>query len=1213
MKKPYLKFFLALFFIVGSASSLQKKLIDCEPYPYSRVAFKHREHKGVGWDKGYSTLSLFLAPRNNHVLVPFLDARFHAFNNGYIASNLGAGTRFAPISDNFVIGLNAYYDFREYKSFSSHQASGGVEILTSIFDLRVNGYYPFSGKTEEKDLYFHRFQKNSAYLRQDILYSLPSADAEIGFELPEPMKQVQLYLAFGSYYLFKTEASNHAIGNVIGYKARMTATPEDYISFGVEYTHDRLFNNRVNGYVSFQVPLGKKKAKTKSKHKYYKHRKECDSYYTGMRRKTQDPYHNEIIPFYDETHTFNADRTAPNPYRFIFVNNTNLDPDQIGSGSGTFEDPYTTLKLGELNSIPGDIIYVYYGRGNDDGYNKGFVFKSRQMLTSSSLNLDAKGFIIPASTPFNPPKVSNHFLPSSSTILAANCLDIVLQGFNLSSSNTNTIFYSNSSGQIQNNTITALNSDAIHLENSSITLQNNTITAPAGKLSLFHEKLKDSILQFNIFNEGIKITGNDQQANLYKINNNKFNITSNDAINLENPAISLLINHNEFYSTNSTNTAINYQKNQSSLSNANIITTYKNNSIVKGFQNGINHEFLTKENESTSFLQNNISSTTEKGIIVKSSSQNGNCSISENSILSGTCALAFYPLQGSDVTCLVDRNTFLINGNAFSNIFVETVSKGNLSITNNKIENTAGIGILISNKNSSSQLYSYEIIQNTIKAGFAEGIEIVNAQNSKGSTYGSILNNQIGSTDVINKVFFSVENNALGNICSSVNNNSGINVGLEAQTSTTAGGQIVIKSATGNIQNDNPGFNNVITNGQVSITTLSASCPRYIPVIYVDNTNSKPNPDGSKENPFPTLKQAEASSAIGKVIYVLPGDGTTKGYNQGIILKDSQTIGSPAVTFEADGIIFEGDGSPEPKITSSSGAVIAAANGCAIRGLNIIPNIDVDGITTTNSNNLVEITNNTILTSGSGKAIVLDSPKALISQNTLTMNDSSQGIVHSSLLPFTQTVNLTIENNSFISTKTGYPEEFAYLNLDLSSSAVDSQVSFNQNIASQTKKNFILLSSSTSNNFALSNNSYDGSDNGLLIDFKGGGVLSLQKNTIIAPPTSQQKVGSVNIANENPLVVTPLLNNTFISKDGSNVAGVYFLIANNLCLADVGLNTTQSPENYSCSFIFSKDPSSPTTPTLNIAESQDVLNQFNPGLTFDFESPITPSFNTPCP
>jgi hypothetical protein len=158
MKKPYLKFFLALFFIVGSASSLQKKLIDCEPYPYSRVAFKHREHKGVGWDKGYSTLSLFLAPRNNHVLVPFLDARFHAFNNGYIASNLGAGTRFAPISDNFVIGLNAYYDFREYKSFSSHQASGGVEILTSIFDLRVNGYYPFSGKTEEKDLYFHRFQ-----------------------------------------------------------------------------------------------------------------------------------------------------------------------------------------------------------------------------------------------------------------------------------------------------------------------------------------------------------------------------------------------------------------------------------------------------------------------------------------------------------------------------------------------------------------------------------------------------------------------------------------------------------------------------------------------------------------------------------------------------------------------------------------------------------------------------------------------------------------------------------------------------------------------------------------------------------------------------------------------------------------------------------------------------------------------------------------------
>jgi len=64
-------------------------------------------------------------------------------------------------------------------------------------------------------------------------------------------------MAFGSYYLFKTHAQNHAIGNAMGYKARLTATPEDYISFGVEYTHDRLFNNRVNGYISFQVPLGK--------------------------------------------------------------------------------------------------------------------------------------------------------------------------------------------------------------------------------------------------------------------------------------------------------------------------------------------------------------------------------------------------------------------------------------------------------------------------------------------------------------------------------------------------------------------------------------------------------------------------------------------------------------------------------------------------------------------------------------------------------------------------------------------------------------------------------------------------------------------------------------------------------------------------------------------------------------------------------------------
>jgi len=94
MKNSLLKFVLAFFLMVFcNVFSFQQKDPNCQPYPYSRVALKHREHKGVGWDKGYSTLSLFLAPRNNHVLIPFFDARFHAFNDGYIASNLGVGAR----------------------------------------------------------------------------------------------------------------------------------------------------------------------------------------------------------------------------------------------------------------------------------------------------------------------------------------------------------------------------------------------------------------------------------------------------------------------------------------------------------------------------------------------------------------------------------------------------------------------------------------------------------------------------------------------------------------------------------------------------------------------------------------------------------------------------------------------------------------------------------------------------------------------------------------------------------------------------------------------------------------------------------------------------------------------------------------------------------------------------------------------------------------
>lgn len=1185
--KCSLKHYLLVFFLVVSkvVFSFQQKDPNCQPYPYSRVGLKHREHKGVGWDKGYSTLSLFLAPRNNHVLIPFFDARFHAFNDGYIASNLGAGARFAPISDNVVVGFNTYYDFREYKSFSSHQASGGLEILTSVVDFRINGYYPFSGKTDEKDAYFHKFKKNSAYLRQDILYSLPSADAEIGFELPEPFKQVHLYMAFGSYYLFKTHAQNHAIGNAMGYKARLTATPEDYISFGVEYTHDRLFNNRVNGYISFQVPLGKKTVKAKSKSKYYKHRKECDAYYIGMERKTQDPYHNEIIPFYDETFSYDAYLNNNRiKRRFIFVNNTNLDSDQIGSGSGTFEDPYTTLKLGEINSDPADIIYVFYGRGNDDGYNKGFIFKNKQLLTSSSIPLEADGLFIPAVNPGKDPLVTNQLASTSHTIFADGLDDIVVQGFNLTSATLTPVYLSNSSASIKNNNISSL----------------------TGIYSFIHQGTKDSLIAFNFFSEGLKIEGTNVKAQNYSIIGNTIHTSSKDGLELINPSITTSIFNNNFISKSLTNSAINYLCNDTQNNTTTVI--YRNNLVNLGFLHGIKHQHSIKTGESASFLNNQIYTSLNSGIEYQSSSQNGSCLITENVIRLAESGILISCLSDSDLSVNIEKNNLSSSTTTKNHITIKTQSKGKASISNNTLSNGFN-GIYLENSSPNFDMFSFQITENKINV-VGDGICVFNMTNSFGSSYGTIEQNQVVSTSGTNTcIGVELYPSAYGNICSTIIGNIGNGEGdIGANQDTTSIGEIVLKFdpplTYQSLLSQNPGFSSGYFDCIFSPTT--SPCPQYYPTIYVNNTNINPSPNGSINNPYPTLKQAQDNSKVGDIIYVFPGDGTTKGYDQGIVLKAQQTIASPAVTFTANGITIPGDGSRPPKLTASQGAVITAADKTKIIGLDIIPNINVNGIIISDSASEVAVENNEFLINGdSNAAIIFDANVISIENNSFNLKSKSQGIVHEALTPFTTDANISIQYNTFLSDT---PAQFlgdAYLDIDGSNSNVNLVFDFSNNINTGTQKNFLLLGSNATSAISLNNNAFDNSVNPLFISsLKPMNFQYVNNKALVTYDAS-----GVEFTNQNPSKVTNFSNNTFISKDKTYPKCATFNLEDNLCLESIAQNKV---EQYSYGGFIEFRQISPALPSLNFVQTQQQIKNSNATISLETGS-LSPTYGSPCP
>ncbi|MCB1107302.1 MAG: inverse autotransporter beta domain-containing protein [Chlamydiia bacterium] len=66
---------------------------------------------------------------------------------------------------------------------------------------------------------------------------------------------------------------------------------------------------------------------------------------------------------------------------------------------------------------------------------------------------------------------------------------------------------------------------------------------------------------------------------------------------------------------------------------------------------------------------------------------------------------------------------------------------------------------------------------------------------------------------------------------------------------------------------------------------------------FVNNTSSS---DGTFDSPFPQLLQAEAASSQYHVVYVFPGDGTSRGMNGGIDLKDYQKLLGAGIAHSID-------------------------------------------------------------------------------------------------------------------------------------------------------------------------------------------------------------------------------------------------------------------------------------------------------------------------
>ncbi len=212
--------------------------------------------KGLGYPDGYSTVGFQLSPpaADDGFGDYFIDARAHYFNDNKWAANLGFGLRDYFPKVNKIIGINAFYDFRQiYEEY--HQVGLGVELLGCQYDIRVNGYLPiastrFFGKKCDFTYPGGYFLSCQGYRR-----ALPGFDVEIGASLAcySCFSSLAPYVGIGPYFYHQKNGDS----DIWGGKARIGATINKSLMVEARVSCDKVYGTNFQGFFSYTFSLGK--------------------------------------------------------------------------------------------------------------------------------------------------------------------------------------------------------------------------------------------------------------------------------------------------------------------------------------------------------------------------------------------------------------------------------------------------------------------------------------------------------------------------------------------------------------------------------------------------------------------------------------------------------------------------------------------------------------------------------------------------------------------------------------------------------------------------------------------------------------------------------------------------------------------------------------------------------------------------------------------
>ncbi len=496
-------------FSVAYAESAQNETDPLTELCSMRTELRHIENKGVGYNTGYSSLDIFLAPSPDQwSVMPFLNLRGHVLNDAKFATNVGLG--FRALAGCRVYGMNAYWDYRNTHRFHYNQVGVGFETLGTRWDFRLNGYLPVAAKTSHpyhkhsaSSVSFLRFSGNNALIQESasssnkVQFAMKGLDAEVAYHILKN-KNFDVYPAIGPYYY--QHKNKHAIGGRVRVGAQLTK----YLTVEVIDTYDNLFHNNVQGSVSVNIPFGPKpQAKENGRFSG------CDDAYFVCQRMLQDVHRQEMIVV-DSRHKRKSNdevSVAINPatglpYVFYFVDNTS-------SSAGTFESPFKALLDAQMAAHPGDIIYVFPGDGTSTNMDLGITLFTNQSLLGASLAYPLSttmGNVIIPPMATTLPVITN----TGGAVVTLSGDNTLVSGFyieNLNGSGIQGSLINNVA--VKSNTIIGSNNDGVNLQNVGglVNIDHNAITFFTSGTN-YATRLQQSSASCNLLFSNNTVSGN---------------------------------------------------------------------------------------------------------------------------------------------------------------------------------------------------------------------------------------------------------------------------------------------------------------------------------------------------------------------------------------------------------------------------------------------------------------------------------------------------------------------------------------------------------------------------------------------------------------------------------------------------------------------------------------------------------------------------------